>query len=476
MGSRVIVVGGGPVGVVAAMECARRGLSVTVVEKSTDVYDLPRAIVMDDEIQRAVTLAGAGSSLASVTSPMAGAEFIDTSGNRIIGFEIPEGLTTGLGFPPVVRYYQPQLETFLRDVARRAGVRLRLGDEVVAVAQSDRGVTATLGSGETLNAGWLIAADGAASPIRKSLGIPFDSLGFDQDWLVVDVRLRDGVEPKLPRLTQQICDPARPTTFVPGHERFRRWEFQLQPGETRDEMTSPPRVWSLLAPWITGDDAELVRAVVYRFHATVAGSMRDRRVFIAGDAAHQMPPFLGQGLCSGVRDSVNLVWKLQMVESGHGGERLLDTYDAERRPHASGVVRHATDMGRLIDQLAGRGGGQSGLENAYGGQRPFPHLEHGMLVTGPVLVGRQMPDITLVDGNRFDSVAGDGFAVVIPPGWTGADGSLATWREVGAKVFTGEVPFADGAVVVRPDRYVASVSSDADGFESDTATLMEILR
>ena len=473
--STVLVVGGGPVGVATAIDCTRRGFEVTVIERETEIHPMPRAIVMDDEIQRALILAGA-TDLDAVISPLDGAEFIDTSGTRIIGIDVPDGMVTGLGYPPVVRYYQPELEQFLRRRATEVGVRFRLGAEVDSVSQTDHGVSAGLRTGEVLDGDWLIAADGAASPIRKSLGVRFDSLGFDQDWLVVDVRLRDGAGADLPTLVQQICDPARPATFVPGHDRFRRWEFQLQSGETREEMTRPERVWELLAPWITEEQAGIVRAVVYRFHATVASAMRVGRILIAGDAAHQMPPFLGQGLCSGIRDAVNLSWKLQLVDRGLAGERLLDTYDQERRPHATGVVAHAVDMGRLIDRLAGRGEDQEDLDAAYGGQRPFPHLEHGFLAGDHPLVGRQMPAITLADGRRFDDAAGDGFAIVIPAGSVIGEFALAPWRALDAVLLEGEVPFAEGIVLVRPDRTIASVSADEDEFLAHTRLLEEFLR
>ena len=472
----VVVVGGGPVGVVTAMMCARRGLRTVVLEKSTGVYDLPRAIVMDDEIQRALWLNGAADGLAEVTSPLAGAEFVDVHGTRIIGFEIPEGIEFPLSFPPVVRYYQPDLEHFLRRHAVAAGAELLVGVEVTEVTANDGGATAVLADGRRFEGRWLVAADGAASPIRKSLGVAFESQGFDQDWLVVDVRLLDGAEPTLPRLVQQLCDPARPATYVPGHGRYRRWEFQLQAGETRDAMTAPERVWELLAPWLTDADATIVRSVVYRFHATVAATMRAGSVFLAGDAAHQMPPFLGQGLCSGVRDAANLAWKLQMVADGRAGDALLDTYDTERRPHAAGVVAHAVDTGRLIDQLAGRGGEQQSLDSAYGGQRPFPRLEAGLLAGDGPLTGRQMANVVLDDGGRLDDVVGDAFAVVVDdlPRFDGP--SLDRWRALGAAIVrsTALAPFGiGGAIVVRPDRYVASLSSDPAEFERHTDQLME---
>jgi 3-(3-hydroxy-phenyl)propionate hydroxylase len=203
--------------------------------------------------------------------------------------------------------------------------------------------------------------------------------------------------------------------------------------------------------------------------------MRSGGVFIAGDAAHQMPPFLGQGLCSGIRDAVNLAWKLELVSSGRGGERLLDTYNDERRPHAAGVVAHAIDTGRLIDQLAGRGGEQADLESAYGGQRAFPHLEHGMRAGDHLLTGRQAPNITLADGRQLDSAAGSRFAVVFSGVTTTDSPALDAWRTLGATVVEGSMPFVDGIVVVRPDRSIASVSMTPEEFTEHTTRLMEFL-
>lgn len=473
--SSVIIVGGGPVGVAMAMNCARYGFDVTVLEKEHQIHPLPRAIVMDDEVQRALTLSGADG-LGSVTSPLAGAEFIDGSGTRIIGIDVPDGLLMGSGFPPVVRYYQPELEQFLRESALRLGVGLRLGEEVSSVTQTESGVDVILVSGDTIRGDWLIAADGAASPIRKQLGIAFESLGFDQSWLVVDVRVRENFAPELPTHVQQICDPVRPATFVPGHNRFRRWEFQLHADESREEMVAEENVWTLLAPWIAPTEAEIIRAVVYRFHATVAERMRSNRIFIAGDAAHQMPPFLGQGLCTGIRDAANLPWKLHLFEKGLAGEALLDTYDGERRPHATRVVAHAADMGKLIDHLSRPSQDGNDLSDAYGGQRPFPKLETGFLSGTHPAVGTQASDITLADGDRFDAKIGKNFAVVIPQDLSADDEFLEPWKQLDAAIVTGTIPFVDGIVVVRPDRCIASVSSTEDEFRMSTTELMEMLR
>ncbi len=455
----VLVVGGGPVGITMGLLLAQRGFSVRVLERATEVYDLPRAIVMDDEIQRVFQNAGLADGLRAITTPLAGAEFVRPDGERIIGIEMPADAEYPLGHPPSVTYYQPELEAFLRKAAVDAGVDVRLGVEVGSVEQSSVGVVAHTDDGDH-RATWLVAADGASSPIRKQLGLSFVDQGFDQDWLVLDVRLRRPV-PSLSPFVQQICDPNRPTTYVVGHGDYRRWEFQLQPGESRHEMASDVRVWELLGRWLTPDDADLVRAVVYRFHATVADEMRVGQVFLAGDSAHQMPPFLGQGLCSGVRDAANLAWKLRLVADGAADDRLLDTYGAERLPHAAGVVAHAVDTGRLIDELSGRADPATDLDAAYGGGRAFPTLDHGVRFGDHPAVGRQLPQPT-IDGHPLDELLGDGFAIVTDDDatTTGALGDLAIVVVVPPGTMPMVLPHG-GAVVVRPDRYVAAVAHDA---------------
>jgi len=438
----VVVVGGGPVGVTVALLVARRGLTARVLERTTDVYHLPRAVVMDDEVQRILQGARLLDGLAAITTPLLGAEYVATDGTRLMGFDVPGPVVGPLGHHPVVCFDQPELEAWLRAEAVAAGVDLRLGVPVDGVGQDEAGAWADAG-GERHVARWVVAADGAGSPTRKGLGIPFVDQGYDQEWLVVDLEVGDDVA--LPHLVQQVCDPVRPVTYVPGHGRYRRWEFQLQEG---DDPSAP---WDLLAPWIDPAHAELRRTAVYRFHATVAERFRSGRVFLAGDAAHQMPPFLGQGLCAGLRDAANLAWKLQAVAEGRAGDRLLDTYDQERRPHAAGVVAHAVEAGRLIDRLAGRSDAEADHAAGYGGDRPFPHLVDGIRWGDHDLTGRQLPQPWL----GADDALGDGWAVLT------RDGSGP--QALGARLVASELAGPAGGIVVRPDRYVAAVAaSDED--------------
>lgn len=479
------VVGGGPVGVTMALLAAQRGLTVTLFEKNEAILDLPRAVGMDAEIQRVFQNAGLAEELTAITTPLGGAEFLATDGTRIIGHETPADAVFPIGHHPSVMYHQPWLEEMIRAAAERHGVDMRLGVEVSEVTQDDDGVTVTTTEGP-VRATWLVAADGAGSAVRKSLGVAFVDQGFDQDWLVFDVALHAPV-PGLSTLAQQICDPDRPTTVVPGHAHFRRWEFQLQPGESHEEMTTPERVWELIEPWLSPADGELSRAVVYRFHATVADRMRVGRVFLAGDAAHQMPPFLGQGLCSGIRDAANLAWKLAMVRNGWAGSDLLDSYDSERRPHASDVVRHAVDTGRLIDQLAGRVEAGVGIDAGYGGGREFPRLRHGLVIGDGPRVGKQSPQ-PIVNGRYFDEHLGPGFAIVvneraaIPQDlverWTAIEATIVELdqhQDGALELLARSVP-PRGAMVIRPDRYVAAVAEQPQDLALITDQLLSTIR
>jgi len=472
----VAIVGCGPVGATLAIALRHRGLDVVVLEKQPDIYHLPRAISMDDEIRRMFQVWGMRDLIDPLVTPLCGAEFVDTTGERLIGFDLPPGVVTPNGYPPMSIHYQPELDTMLRAAAADRGADIRLSTPVASVADTgdggEGGVCVETEAGDVVEARWAVACDGAGSPTRTRRGIGVTDLGFDQDWVVIDIRI-DGDESTLRGPAQQICDPARPGTFVPGHERWRRWEFQAQPGETAEELTAPAKVWELVAPWVSPDQGTLVRAVLYRFHAMVADRMRDGNLFLAGDCAHQMPPFLGQGLNSGQRDAVNLAWKMGLVHGGVAGDGLLDTYGVERLPHARGVVEHAADVGRLIDQLAGRVSHGVDEASGYGGERPFPKLTGGALHGDDEMVGTLVPQI-VADGVYSDDELGDGFVVLV------ADDALTTparWATLGAAVMSvgPERTGGHGLVIVRPDRCVAAVASTQAEAEAATTALFAAL-
>ena len=343
--TQVLIVGLGPVGAVLANLLGGYGVQTLVIDRELQIYMAPRAIALDNEALRVLQLAGVREGdfdtieipVVRMHSPYFGEFARVESAGRIDGH------------PKLVTFYQPQLERLLRDrLAAIAQVTVRLGTELTALDQSFEGVLASLrlpdGSTTTVRADYVIGADGAGSMVRRLIGLDITGKSYSEDWLIVDAR---NVPQPIDHV-EFLCDPARPTPHMVAPHGRQRWEFMLQPGETREQMESPEMTRALLAPW--GDTAamEIERTAVYRFQAKVAGAFRVGRILLAGDAAHVTPPFAGQGLVAGLRDAANLAWKLAWVLQGRAAPAILDSYDAERRPHARAMVQLAERMGRLI--------------------------------------------------------------------------------------------------------------------------------
>ena len=352
----VAIVGFGQVGATLAALLAPWGHSVAVFERSTTVFPLPRAANLDHEVMRVFDDAGVAEAVLPATTPIKGMHFLEERGGAaLFGFDAADG-PTRFGWPAGLMFYQPELEAALRAPAESCPwVDVRLGHEVEAVVDRADHVELTVrdlawNQTTTHRARYVIGCDGARSTVRRAAGITFDDLGFDEPWLVLDVELlRDDLD--LPDVVQQVCDPRRPATFVPMPGHRRRWEFMLLPGEDPELMEQPAVFRRLLAEWVDPDAVEVIRSAVYRFHALIASPWRVGRLLLAGDAAHQMPPFLGQGMCAGVRDAANLAWRLRWVLDGLADDRLLDSYETERSPHVRSIIDLAVSMGSLICTL-----------------------------------------------------------------------------------------------------------------------------
>ncbi len=460
----VVILGGGPVGCLTSILLSDMGVSNVLIERDREPYQLPRAIVMDDEILRLLTDHGMGEWLSGNTTPLARGDFVGNDNEVVIGADIP---LVGLqGVPPVVTHYQPQLDAMLRsEVMSRGGIAM-FGHTVTEMVDNGDSVTTTLDNGEVFESKWFIGCDGASSWTRRHVGLVLEDLKFDQEWLVVDIELHESSDVILPHGVRQYCHSKRPCTFVAGHGLYRRWEFQVQENEDSAQLNTDEGLWDLLSPWVTKSDADLVRSAVYRFHAVVAPLMQKGNVFLAGDSAHQTPPFAGQGLNSGMRDAVNLAWKMSFVTRGIASPNILDTYSTERVPHVRSTVGHAVDMGRLIDQLAGKVSHGVDVESGYGGTRPAPYLEVGVVVGDDPRVGHQFwfhPEVS-----KAVTRNGASFAVV-----TATDIELPEeLRSLGAiLVVAPQAVTGSYAVVVRPDRYVAAVAQNENDLQSIAATL-----
>jgi 3-(3-hydroxy-phenyl)propionate hydroxylase len=326
---QVAVVGHGPSGVVAASLLGDKGIRTLAIDRQREVYDKPRAIAIDHEILRLLDNLGAAERVLPYIAPFPASQHFGAKGQLIRRIDMVSE-PYPLGYTPSMVFTQPPVEAALRaHAAAYDSVDVELGTELLGFDQSPDHVTLHLRDEKeatrSVTADYMIACDGASSGTRQQLGIVFEDLVFDEPWLVVDLRVNHAALGKLPETAAQFCEPARPTSFIVGPGHHRRFEIMLLPGEDPREMEEPAQVWRLLARWITPDHATLWRAASYRFHALVARQWRRGRVFLAGDAAHQQPPFIGQGMCQGIRDVGNLVWKLDRVLKGQSGAGLLDT-------------------------------------------------------------------------------------------------------------------------------------------------------
>lgn len=519
----VAIVGCGPVGAVAANLLAAEGLRVRVFEAAAEIFDKPRAIGMDHEGMRIVQACGVAETFAKTIRPYGGGNWLGVDGELIAHFD-PVPPPYALGWPPNFTFVQPTLETLLRTaLAKRANVQLELGRRVAMLEQTPDVVELRVESGagfETVRTSYVIACDGARSTVRELLDMDLKDLAFDEWWVVVDAYLRRPAT--LPAKNTQYCWPSRPTTFIHGPDDLRRWEMKILPGENPETFRNEEAVLRALSAVVDTKALDIWRTGVYRFHALVADRWRVGRVFLAGDAAHQTPPFMGQGLCAGLRDAANLAWKLAMAQRGFAADGLLDTYQAEREPHVTSIIKTAIEFGRQIGDLDAESAQRRDArlrqaiasgERSTRRQRFIPPLLDGVVdvekgeALSPLAGMPFVQPTVLVDGEPvlLDSALGKGFwlvaAATAVQQWLG-DALADWWQTMGGErvvvlaagagngapasagktlMETGEV-FANllaehgvEAVVVRPDRYVYGAARDAEELRRLVAGLRQQL-
>jgi 3-(3-hydroxy-phenyl)propionate hydroxylase len=356
----VIIVGAGPVGCTAALLLADFGMSVTLLERRTQPYPLPRAVHLDDEVARTLDRIGVSEGFLARSRSCSGLRLLDARHHVMAEFR-REHQASQHGFPQANMFHQPDLEELLlARVERHSLITFRRGVEVCGLDGAAGPVTAdptgptgpvrvharVAGEPQTFTGRVVLGCDGANSTIRDLAGITMEDLGFTERWLVVDIQAVGGLDTW--DGVEQVCDPARAATFMQVTGDRYRWEFRLLDGEDEADLITPQALGQLLQPW-TGrsdlDGLQIIRSATYIFRARLASRFQDGRVFLLGDAAHLTPPFIGQGLAAGLRDADNLAWKLAYVLTRQAGQDLLGTYEAERRPHARALVKKAVRVG-----------------------------------------------------------------------------------------------------------------------------------
>lgn len=494
----VAIVGFGPTGAVAAGLLGQAGLSTLVIDRQREVYDKPRAIALDHEIMRVLQQLGLAEAVAPHVEPFTPSEYFGVDG-RLIRRMTMVGPPYPQGHVPSMVFNQPALEQVLRQhVAALPQVTLALGVQLLSLTQQPDAVSLRLrdadGQARSASARHVLGCDGASSTLRALLGIELEDLDFDEPWLVADVLVNPRGLAKLPRTSVQYCEPERPATLVIGAGNHRRWEISLAAHEDPQYAATPERTWQLLSRWLTPEDGHLWRQASYRFHALVATRWRVGRVFIAGDAAHQQPPFLGQGMCQGVRDVANLAWKLAAVARGEvcgaAAEALLDSYGSERQAHVRELTHRIKAIGAVV--------GERNLERARardarllaecGGvvkdtprQDVLPRLDRGCLsMHDSAARGTLFPQPTVRDGagreRLLDDLVGGGWRLVLddalagavpprpdlqllhigPRGRHEAHGIVAAWLQ----------RHGCHAALLRPDHYVFGVAASAAGLQA----------
>jgi 3-(3-hydroxy-phenyl)propionate hydroxylase len=426
------------------------GLAVDIYDREREIHPLPRAVHFDGEVMRIFQSAGLAEKVATVVRASSrGMHFVNGEGRTLMirrGIDGPGPH----GWAGNWYFHQPILEGVLREGLKRfANVRVHLGHEVASV--------------DDLDARYVVGCDGARSLVRQAIGSNHRDLGLHQPWLVVDL-LCDPASARvqaLPDYTIQLCDPTRPMTIVNVGGDRRRWEIMLMPGDDTSRLTEPGIFWPMMARWLGPDDATLERAAVYTFHSVVQEGWRNGRLLLAGDACHQTPPFLGQGMCAGMPDAANLAWKLAAVISDGAPDALLDTYESERLPHVRAFIELAVRLGDVLQETDADAAAERDRRFAAGAEIfsfPQPQLGSGCRLDAPPPVGTIFPQPRLADGRLMDEAIGQRFAVV---GEAELLAGLATDAVLLPGVGLDWLAENDArAAILRPDRYVFAVARD----------------
>ena len=414
----IAICGFGPVGSTFAGLMGKLGHRVLVIEKNSGPSPTARAINTDGEQLRTFDRLNIAEKVVENSTEVHRVHFGDADLNPIQTIDQPVGVSS-MGWPTQVLFYQPELEGLIRSaVAKDSNITLKEDTELIDFEDTEEGVSLKCVSSDSeiqYRAKFLIGCDGASSFIRKKLDVGLEDFEYNQEWLVCDAHLTEKVD--IPENeAMQICDPKRPGTYVPGRRGHLRFEFKKMPGENSEELEKDENVWKLLKPWINESNATLERAQVYAFHACIAESWCKGNILIAGDAAHQMPPFMGAGMGTGIRDITNISWKLDLLLNNKAGPEILNTYQDERHSHAKWTIAQTVTIGQVIEGFCAAAEGKDYEPKGPSYDVKFPHIPVG-IYSDPedTITGVPIPQPIINIENKeelLDRVIGSNFALI----------------------------------------------------------------
>ena len=406
----VAIVGFGPTGGTLANLLALQGFSILIIEKEKSFYPLPRAVHFDDEIMRVFQTIGITDKFLKHTIINKGTKFVNSKNRVVLDWPRPRSITEN-GWYPSYRFHQPDLERKLRRRLKDfKKVSIMQNTKVNSLKEEKNLVKICI---ENINnnkiseirAKYIIGCDGARSTIRKQIKAKFQNLGFTQKWAVVDLILKKNKK-ELPDRTIQYSNSKRPATYCRNVGKRRRWEFAINNNESEKKVLSNSYIWNFLKPWLKPSEALMERKTIYTFQSAISKKWKKGRVFLAGDAAHLMPPFMGQGMCAGVRDASNLAWKIAYCLKNNHSEKLLNTYQSERYSNVIEYIKTTVKMGEFVNAV-GTSNITGEVSSTPNGQKSMksikPKLGKGLGKINDKNRGKIFPQFKLKNGKSLDN-------------------------------------------------------------------------
>ncbi len=466
----VVIIGLGPTGGTLANLLAMNDLSILVLEKEAGIYNLPRAVHFDDEVMRVFKTIGITKSLTKKLIINKGTKFVNEKGKILLDWPRPKIITEN-GWYPSYRFHQPDLERSLR-------YRLK-GYEKVLISQNSE-VYKTINYKNhsiiqykniktnqifSVKSKYVIGCDGANSFLRKQMKSEMEHLGFEQRWAVIDLILKTK-KTNLPDRTIQYCNSKRPATYCRNVGKRRRWEIALKEEESVEQFFDSKALWKFLSQWVSQDEAIIERKTVYTFQSAIANKWRRGRQLLVGDAAHLTPPFMGQGMCAGIRDASNLAWKISICCKKVHNERLLDTYQSERSSNVKDYINTAMKMGELLNSIGGSKVSDTVYVEKDGTIKMNsikPELGKGLGNLYDKNRGKIFPSIKINFDKEFDDLFSCYPILITNNKESEKKSKIRTYSSIDIpEIETILKKFNSNSLIIRPDRFVLASTDKSD--------------